>query len=64
VSDPIPEPTGTEYYTGKPRKVEPRDRALPWFWEEDEQLPPDETPESKQLTSKLGVRWFYGSVNK
>jgi hypothetical protein len=46
VSEPIPEPTGTEYYTGKPRKME-HDRHDPRWWDEDDQLAPDETPESK-----------------
>ncbi len=49
MSEPIPEPTGTEYYTGKPRKQTPADDHSPYWWEEDEQKAPDETPESKQM---------------
>lgn len=52
-----PNPAGTEYYTGPVRKLKPKDDDV-WFYTEDEQKEPDETPESKQLASKL-KRLFY-----
>jgi hypothetical protein len=56
--DPKKDPTGTEYYTGKPKKNKPSDEFSPWFYETENEMTPDELPDAQKQTASRGVRWF------